>query len=229
MSFLQPFIDSSRTHLGYRATRIDHKAKTIHFAGGKHRQYEHLISSVPLPELIAIIDDVPEDVRMAARQLACTTCVTVNIGVDRDDFTDSTWSYYYDEDVVFTRLSFPHNMAPGNCPEGTGSIQVECYYSRKYRPLPNDTSDISRRVIADLIRTGVIDESHKILHNETRIIDYANVIFDLDREVNLPIVHRWLDEIGILYVGRFGEWGYQWADEAFLSGERGATRVLDGL
>ena len=227
MSFLNPFIDSSRTYLGHRVTRIDHKAKTIHFANGKSCGYENVISSIPLPELIAIIDDVPEHVRTAASQLACTTCVTVNVGVGRDDFTDSTWSYYYDEDVVFTRLSFPHNMAPGNCPQGAGSIQVECYYSRKYRPLPKDTSDISERVIRDLIRTGVIDESDTIIHNETRIIDYANVIFDLDRESSLPIVHAWLDEVGIVYVGRFGEWGYHWTDESFLSGEQGAVRVLD--
>jgi protoporphyrinogen oxidase len=229
MSFLQPFIDSSKTHLGSRAARIDRATKTIHFANGKHCQYEHLISSVPLPELIAIIDDVPNEVRMAASQLACTTCVAVNIGIDRPDFTDSTWTYFYDEDVIFSRLSFPHKMAPNNCPEGTGSIQVECYYSRKYKPLPSDTSHIAARVIEDLIRTGVIDRSDKILHNETRISEYANIIFDLDREAALPIVHAWLDEIDILYVGRFGEWGYHWTDQAFLSGEQGALKVLDRL
>jgi len=52
---------------------------------------------------------------------------------------------------------------------------------------------------------------------------------DLDREVNLPIVHAWLDEIGVHYAGQFGEWAYHWTEEAFVSGERGARRVLDRL
>jgi hypothetical protein len=36
----------------------------------------------------------------------------------RDDFTPATWTYIYDEDIVFTRLSFPHKMSPKTCPPG---------------------------------------------------------------------------------------------------------------
>jgi len=60
-------------------------------------------------------------------------------------------------------------------------------------------------------------------------IPYANIIFDLEREEALPVVHAWLEEMGIVYVGRFGEWGYQWTDEAFKSGERGARKVIERM
>jgi len=57
----------------------------------------------------------------------------------------------------------------------------------------------------------------------------GNVIFDHDRPVSLPKVHAYLNEIGIGYCGRYGDWGYMWTDESFFSGERAAQKVLAAL
>jgi len=42
----------------------------------------------------------------------------------------------------------------------------------------------------------------------------------------LKEVHGYLDELGIGYCGRYGDWGYMWTDESFKSGEAAAERVL---
>jgi hypothetical protein len=55
---------------------------------------------------------------------------------------------------------------------------------------------------------------------------YANIIFDLDRSITLKTVHSYLDELGIAYCGRYGEWGHMWTDESFKSGEQAAERAL---
>ena len=226
MSFLQPFVDAADLRLDHKAVEIDPTTKQIKFENGSEDNYEQLISSIPLPVLIPMIVGIPENVREAASKLACTTCVVVNIGLARDDFTKATWTYFYDEDIIFTRLSFPHMMSPKTCPPGCGSIQVECYYSDKYRPLDVDANDLIHNVIDDLIRVGLIGSDEKILHTDASVIPYANIIFDLDREQALPVVHEYLETIGIIYIGRYGDWGYQWTDEAFLSGERGARKAL---
>jgi hypothetical protein len=57
-------------------------------------------------------------------------------------------------------------------------------------------------------------------------LKYANIIFDLDRSAALKIVHGYLDEIGIYYCGRYGDWGYLWTDESFKSGEAAAEAAL---
>ena len=59
-------------------------------------------------------------------------------------------------------------------------------------------------------------------------IPYANVIFDLECAPALAIVHGWLDEIGIGYCGRYGDWAYIWTDQSFISGENAAQKILDG-
>ena len=38
-------------------------------------------------------------------------------------------SYFYDDDICFTRLSFPHMLSKSTVPAGKGSIQAELYFS----------------------------------------------------------------------------------------------------
>ncbi len=81
-------------------------------------------------------------------------------------------------------------------------------------------------MIRDLRRSGTLREDDKILTRHARVVRYANVIFDLDRTEALKTVHGYLDDIGIAYCGRYGDWGYMWTDESFISGERAAESAL---
>ena len=64
---------------------------------------------------------------------------------------------------------------------------------------------------------------------EAAVNQYANVIFDTDRERAATTVHAFLGEIGVHYCGRYGNWDHAWTDEAFLSGEKAAHMALDAL
>ena len=174
-----------------------------------------------------MIYGAPVDVLEAAKKLACTTCLLVTIGVDRDEISESHWSYFYDDDFFFTRLSYPHMQSPQNAPPGTGIIQAEVYYSNKYHPLDRSPQECIEPVISDLLRCGILRDNDEILFKHASIIPYANIIFDLDRSEALENVHGYLDEINVAYCGRFGEWGYLWSDESFVSGENAAQKVLD--
>jgi hypothetical protein len=108
-----------------------------------------------------------------------------------------------------------------------GSIQCEIYFSSKYKPLTNRPDDWIQPAIADLRRCGLIRKDDRIVCQTAMHVKYANIIFDLERAAALSVVNAYLDELGICRCGRYGEWGYQWTDEAFASGERAAQRVLD--
>jgi len=191
--------------------------------------YDRLVSSVPLPDLIRMIQGAPPDVVDATRRLACSTCVVVNIGINREDISKSHMTYFYDEDICFTRLGFPHMLSPKNAPPGTGSIQAEVYFSEKYKPFTGKPEDWIEPVIKDLRRCGLLREEDKILSTKAMLLRYANIIFDLERAAAVKTVHAYLDELGIAYCGRYGEWGYLWTDESFKSGELAAERALSGV
>ncbi len=226
-SFFNRFLRQTDLKMGFELVNLDPGSRKLYFANGTEMTYDKLISSIPLPELISMIEGVTADVVDAAQKLACTTCVVVNIGINRDDISETQWTYFYEDDFFFTRLSYPHMLSPNNSPRGTGTIQAEVYYSNKYKPLDREPQECIAPVISDLIRCGVVREDDEILYRDARIIPYANVIFDLERADALSTVHGYLDDIGIAYCGRYGEWGYLWTDESFLSGENAAQRIVN--
>ena len=150
----------------------------------------------------------------------------MNVGVNREDFSAAHMTYFYDEDICFARLGFPHMLSARNAPPGTGSIQAEVYFSEKYKPFTGSPDDWIDPVISDLRRCGLLREHDRVLSRGAMLLRYANVIFDLDRAAALATVHGYLDDLGIVYCGRYGDWGYMWTDESFKSGELGAERAL---
>ncbi len=226
LSYLSALPKISDMRMNHEVVSVDPKQRMVRFANGQNTGYDELVSSIALPELLPMIVGAPADVVAASQRLACSTCVLVNVAVDRADLSDSQITYFYDEDIAFTRLSFPHMLSKTNAPDGCGSIQCEVYFSSKYKPLAQPTEAIIDRVIADLIRSNTIRATDKILSRHAFVVKHANVIFDLDRPKAIAAVHGYLDEIGIRYCGRYGDWGYMWTDESYLSGERAAEAAL---
>lgn len=226
ISYLSKFVPLGNLKLNHELVSIDPRTQQLIFSNGHVTQYDGLISSVALPDLIGMIQGVPPDVVAASRRLACSTCVLVNIGVNRADLSRAHMTYFYDEDICFTRLGFPHMLSASNAPEGTGNIQAEVYFSDKYKPFTGSPENWIEPVIRDLRRCGILREDDQILSRGAMLLRYANIIFDLDRTAALKTVHSYLDDLGIAYCGRYGDWGYMWTDESFKSGELAAGRAL---
>ena len=228
VSYLKDLPGLADIKLGHEIVAIDPKARELEFKSGLKSGYDALVSSIALSDLLPMITGAPRDIVDASQRLACSTCVLVNVGVNRADLSDSQMTYFYDQDIRFTRLSFPHMLSASNVPPGCGSIQAEVYFSSKYRPLTQRPEELIEPVIADLRRSGIIREGDEVLSRGARLVRFANVIFDLDRAAALETVHGYLKDIGIAYCGRYGDWGYMWTDESFISGERAAETALTG-
>jgi protoporphyrinogen oxidase len=230
-SYLRLFQNQSDIRLNHQVVRIDWQRRELTFGNGATATctYDWLVSSVPLPDLIGMLNPVPADVKEAAQQLACTSVVLVNLGVDRPDVSSQSWTYFYDEEFPFSRVSFPRMMSPHTVPDGKSSIQAEVYYSAKYRPLDCGPEALIEPVIEGLRRCGVLRPDDRICFKQARLVPYANIIFDLDRAGYLAVVHGFLDSIGIRYCGRYGAWGYLWTDEAFETGEQAAQQIVDQI
>lgn len=229
VSYLTKFVPMGNQKLNHELVSIDPRARKLRFSNGEEGHYDALVSSVPLPELVPMIEGTPPDILEAAQRLACTSCVLVNIGVDREDISQAHMTYFYDEDMCFSRLGFPHMLSANNAPQGTGSIQAEVYFSRKYKPFTGSPDDWIEPVIRDLRRCGLLRDNDRILSKKAMFLKYANIIFDLDRQAALQPVHQYLDDLGISYCGRYGEWGYLWTDESFKSGDQAAQKAISSL
>lgn len=229
VSYFDRFLACAQTHLNHEVVEVDVGEKVLRFTNGTTVSYDALISSLPLPVLVKLIPQAPQEVRDAAARLAWTGVLLVNLGIDRPDVSKAHWSYFYDDDICFSRLSYPHMQSPHTVPPGCGSFQAEIYFSKKYKPLHDSPESYIPRVIADLKRCGLLKDSDRILFSEASVAPFAQVIFDLERADALTIVRGYLNDVGISTAGRYGEWGYLWTDESFMSGERAAEETLKRL
>ena len=213
----------NRMHLNKEIVEIDAKRREITFKTGEKVRYEHLISSLPLPVLIAsIIKDVPSDVFSAAEGLRYNSILCVNIGVKRPHISDKHWVYFYEEEFSFHRISFQMNFSPYTVPKEMSSVSTEVAYSR-YRNISK--TNIVERVRDDLIKAKILNEDDEIVASDIRDIKYAYIIYDHNHRKNVKTIHRYLKEHDIYPCGRFGEWEYFNMDHSILSGKRAAECV----
>jgi len=195
----------------------------VYVKDGKEKKIEsdHVLSSLPLPEVVKMMGDAPEDVHRAAERLVHNSLVCVMVGVKRPRITDKHWLYFPEKDLVFNRISFPMNFSPETTPVGRSSILVEATYRGSV-----DIEETRERVLTDLVKTGLIDPDDEVETCRAASFKYAYVIYDLDHRKNVNIVHRYLEDNHITPIGRFGEWEYHNMDKATQSGKRAAEALL---
>ena len=186
-SYLKGLKPGNNINLNHEVVSIDIKNKLLKFANGNQTNFNNLISSLPLPELIKLLSNVPQNVESAAKQLKCSSVALISLGVNRNvDWPEAHWIYFYDYEISFSRIHFPHLLSAHNSPVGTGSVQVETYYSDEM-PLPEP--EMIDRTINDLIQTGILKKDDEILVSHQHNVKYANVIFDINRTRNLTVVN----------------------------------------
>jgi protoporphyrinogen oxidase/glycosyltransferase involved in cell wall biosynthesis len=213
-----------KVELNADVTQVRPGEHTVALADGRRFKYDHLISTMPLPELIKLIGaDAPEQVRAAARGLKHISIRCVNIGIARTGVTDKHW-IYYPEDSIFHRIFVQGNASPEcNAPGGFG-FTCEISYS-PWKPLPLDGEALIQRCIEDCIKVGMMRPDDKILVANQVDMPYAYVVYDHARARNVATVRAWLEQHDIVLAGRYSEWEYYNSDHAFLAGKKAAEKV----
>ena len=211
--------------LEQEVTGIDPVAQTVSFSDGRSIHYEHLIYTLPLTALPQLMPSVPEPVRRAIDGLQFNRIDCVNIGINRPDMSPHHWLYFYEDDFIFHRISFPQNFSPATCPPGTSSVCCEVA-SSDHRPRRiHDHDQLIQEVINGLCRAGIMRHDDEVLAADVLPIDPAYVIYDLSYHDNVKTIHQWLLSQGIHPCGRFGDWEYYNMDHSIMSGKRAAEEV----
>ncbi|HZQ63263.1 MAG TPA: FAD-dependent oxidoreductase [Casimicrobiaceae bacterium] len=207
--------------LNAEVTAVSPSTRTVTLADGRSFEYDVLISTLPLPELIrAIGDEAPVEIRNAARELKHVSVRCVNLGVGRSHLTEKHW-IYYPEDTVFHRIFVQGNASPYCNPPGGFGLTCEITYSPT-KPLPCDGEALIQRCIDDCRRVGIMRPDDPVITANQVDMKYAYVIYDHMRTHHVQRIRTWLEQRQILLAGRYSEWEYYNSDHAFLAGKKAA-------
>ncbi|HEX9340720.1 MAG TPA: FAD-dependent oxidoreductase [Thermoplasmata archaeon] len=203
----------------FRVTSIRHKGSRWLIANGREeREYESIVSTIPIPELIRAMPDAPTAVRDAGEALRHRSLVTVMVGLSTPSLNDFSWVYFpRPEDGRFNRISFPSNFSDRVAPEGTSSAlaEITCEADDDVWKAPDES--LVEHVLERADALGVFRRAEVIAARVART-RYAYVVFDLDHRRNLDLVKAFAAKQGIRLLGRFGQFDYINTDQCILRG-----------
>jgi len=182
--------------------------------------FDVLVSTMPLPTLIALLDRVPSEVREAAAKLRCSHLDYLDVALRRPSGKDFHWAYVPEAKYPFYRVGCYSHFSAALAPPGKAGLYVEL--ADRTRP---DLTELLPRVAAGLIEMGVIDSPDEIEFARARRIDHAYVIFDHDYFAALDVIRPFLERSRIISAGRYGDWNYSSMEDAILFGKAAAERA----
>lgn len=219
LSFLDKIIQKAenekRIKYQKKVVKIDTGTKSISFESGETIKYDCIYSSIPMTEIVKIVDGVPDYILKKTEELEYTSIALVSFGFNRVIDFDRIWFYIYDKDIYAARAHLPSLKSVNNVPKEKSSIQFEIYFNSKKKMISSrDCIDNCKYALKKL----KIASNEDIVLEDFRVVPYGNVIFKNGTEEISNEIRKFLSKRDIIPIGRFGRWEYLWSDQAFLSG-----------
>jgi protoporphyrinogen oxidase len=212
----------NKVFFGREITGIDLKNKALFFSHGEKMRFNRIISTMPLPELIRMIKDVPLDIRAEIDNLKYASVFNLNLGIDRDSISDKHWIYFPEKKYVFYRIGFFSNFSKKVCPTGKSSLYAEVSCAMD-KPLKCARHELKRRIIQDLNKSGILKTSDKIIAEKSYYIKYAYPVSG--KSFTLDIIDKFLKSHNVHSVGRYGSWKYMSMEECIMQGKLTADHI----
>jgi len=209
-------------HYGNRLMEIDARGRCIFRENGPPLNYQFLVISLPLPEIVSMLKEPPQAVQHASEDLQYTSIYVLSVGVDGPI---PPWSLIRipDSGVSFYRLSFPSRYAKGSAPPGQNVIVGETSYQASRH-------HISKRAAMDdfrsgLRRLGILGKNQKIVVENLRDIHYGHVIYNHRTKAAVRVILDYLDAHSIIPCGKYGLWLDMLMTHSILSGMEAAQKI----
>lgn len=193
-----------------------------------HISVDHLISSIPLADLIQIIDPpVPEAVRKAAESLFFRSFIMVLLILDREDLFRDQWIYVHDSSVRVGRIQNFKRWSPYMVPDlKKTSLGMEYFCSPEDDVFNMKDGELIALASEELVRLGFVAEQDVMDATVVRVTN-AYPVYDMDYEKHLHVIRSFLQTIRNLQtIGRNGMHAYSNMDLAMHSGILAAKNVL---
>ena len=200
---------------------VDWKRREI-VVGGERIPYRAVVATIPLPELLRRMPELPASVAEAASRLRCTTLRYLNVATRSATAADWHWIYVPERRYPFYRAGIFTNAMASMAPPGGASLYVEL---ADRAPV---TESGVRDVLIGLTEAGAIRGPEDVVFAEPKEIQYAYVVFDHHYYASTTEIFRFLEANDIYPRGRYGAWTYNAMEDCVIAG-REVAATIDAL
>lgn len=178
-----------------------------------------LISTIPLNELVYLINDVPEYILSMAKRLDYNSVAIIGVALKRKS-PEIHWIYVPDKAVSFHRVAWLSNYSPYNTPDTNKSLLVA-----EITILPQESLDkdkILNRSLNELEKLGIISRE-EIIFTKVWFHKYGYPVHTLRTIEARNKIIDYLSEMGLTVFGRWGMWKYINMDKMYKESKVLAT------
>lgn len=213
--------------LNTAVVQVSPARRSVRLDDGRLLRWESLVSTLPLPALVAACgDEAPAAVQASARGLRQGSVRWVHLGVARERLAERLWLDFPGAHTVFRRLFAQGHASPHCSPPGGFGLSAEVPYAPE-QPLSCDGAALVERVVADCRRVGLLREDDRLITALQVDVPCARVVDDAARAAQVGCIRDWLSACGIVLAGRYGAWEPASPGEhPFAAGRRAAAQLL---
>ncbi len=183
-----------------------------------------IISTIPLNELVEALETQEHYIKFA-KELEYNSVAVIGIAL-RKRAPQAHWIYIPDKDIIFHRYAWISNYSPYNTPDNNkySAIIAEVTFPPR-RDLNN--KEIVERVIDGLEKLNVVNKK-EILFSKMWSNRYGYPVHTIkSNRAREKILHYLQEELGIVTIGRWGQWRYLNMDKVFKQAKEISEAVLD--
>jgi len=222
------------THLGNRVAAVHLEgsrvaAVTVEDAEGRRtrRPLAHFVSSMPLPELVGMLDPAPPAaVAEAAGRLRFRDFLTVVLVVERAAVFPDNWIYVHAPEVAVGRIQNFKNWSPEMVPDPSRTaLGLEYFVQEGDASWRAPDAELVERAKGELALLGLA-RPEEVVDGTVVRMPKAYPVYDGGYREALARVREHLDGIANLHpVGRNGQHRYNNQDHSMLTGIFAARNV----
>jgi len=175
--------------------------------GNEEREYDRIISCLPIFDLVAAFENVPAEVNEAVNRLRFNSLAVIMLGVDQKDLTDKFAVYVPQRDLLFHRICFHSYMGPWYMPQNKSSVVAEITTNPGDGVHEMSDQELVEHVKSGLDKEGFIDKQH-VCESAVKRMQYGYVVHDLEYQKNTGIFKDYFRSINLPLCGRFAEFEY---------------------
>lgn len=208
--------------LGRAAVQIDPQRRTLKTNLGETLAWRQIVSTVPLPALLAMLPAVPKEIAAGVATLEALPVNLVMVVLEGRGQLTRQRIYCAGNELPGHKVVFNNTSSVWLREMPRHGILVEVAGGKKYDP-----EILAERTVTDLVATGLIDRVSAVRRVEVTHLELGYPVPTHARASTLRGVRAWLGEQGIAIAGRFAEWAYINADEALARGMAIGDTLVD--
>ena len=210
-------LDKEKVELMNEIKKIDLKNKTVITKNDEVINYQYLINTSPLNNLLELIDNT-EKLR---ENISYNKVLVFNLGFEKKSNFKEHWIYFPQKDINFYRVGFYDNILMSD----KLSMYIEIGYEKKSKISEDDIKKQLNLTLQNLKKVGIVEDDNKLVDYSTIVMNTAYPHINSENNKEIKEFEKYLNDNSVYTIGRYGAWTYCSMEDCMISAKELAEKL----